>query len=86
MTSKFTINSAKLLATWGYNIPVSDCIICRSNINLPSLNHQDKGKVSAVSIGFCGHAFHEDCIIMWSVNHPHCPICAETWRVINYIY
>lgn len=86
MPSKFKINNVKLVAVWGYNIPVSDCIICRSNIQLSSLNYQEKGIVSNISIGVCGHAFHTDCITPWIENNYHCPICANKWILKNIIY
>jgi RING-box protein 1 len=79
--SKFTINSVRLLNSWGYNLSSNtDCTICRCNLNTSSLYNQDKGIDSIIADGICGHSFHDECIKPWINKNKHCPICSAVWN------
>jgi hypothetical protein len=45
-----------------------DCSICSDNFEDNSL----------VSITYCGHIFHKDCIVEWGKYKTNCPICRES--------
>ena len=66
------------------------CAICRSSTSEPSIMYQADSDAQGankglyVSIGGCGHAFHQDCIEKWSVKNGNCPLCAKQW-VVNKI-
>lgn len=79
--SKFTINNINIIGTYGYNLPNNtDCTICRCSLNDPSLYNQEKGIDSVVSIGVCGHSFHQECLYTWiTARNNHCPLCSEKW-------
>ena len=77
---KFVVNNVKLLCSQSYNLNSNtDCTICRSNLNLTSLYNLEDGKQSVITLGVCGHYFHDDCINLWINKHSHCPICYNKW-------
>ena len=79
-SSKFTINNAKFLTSWSYNLQANtDCTICRCNLNTNSLYNQDKCIESILATGMCGHTFHKECIDPWIIKNKHCPICFTAW-------
>jgi hypothetical protein len=45
-----------------------ECPIC-----LDVYNHGEKMAIP-ISNG-CGHAFHDECITLWLLQHDHCPLC-----------
>jgi len=80
MSTKFQVNSIKMLSSWGYNLSSNtDCTICRCSLNTNSLYNQDKGIDSYVVEGTCGHSFHYECIKPWVEKNKHCPICSAPW-------
>jgi anaphase-promoting complex subunit 11 len=44
-----------------------------------STEYYELGKHSEVSVGVCGHAFHNECINKWLQKSIDCPICREKW-------
>jgi len=82
--SPFKIKEINMSSTWVYNVPKNnDCTICRCNLNVPSLYHQEKGIDSYVLVGKCQHSFHSECINPWIEKNKHCPICSDNWQFIN---
>lgn len=78
--SSFEIKSINMFSTWTYVLPKNEeCTICRCNLNVPSLYHQEKGIESTIIIGQCQHSFHEECIKPWVSKNNHCPICSQKW-------
>jgi RING-box protein 1 len=82
MESKFTINSIKILSSWGYKLSSNtDCTICRCSLDGQSIYNQEKGVDSIITRGTCGHSFHEECIKPWITINNHCPICSAEWSL-----
>lgn len=78
--SRFEIKSIEVLTSWRHNLPLNtDCTICRHNLNEDSVEYQNKGLVSYVVVGECGHAFHRECLTGWIKDNPRCPICGVKW-------
>ena len=78
--SRFEIKSIEVLTSWRHNLPLNtDCTICRHNLNEDSVEYQNKGLVSYVVVGGCGHAFHRECLMGWIKDNPRCPICGDKW-------
>ena len=80
MESKFTVNSIKILSSWGYKLTSNtDCTICRCSLDSQSIYNQEKGIDSVITRGICGHSFHNECIEPWVAINNHCPICSAEW-------
>ena len=78
--SRFEIKSIEVLTSWRHNLPLNtDCTICRHNLNEDSVEYQNKGLVSYVVVGECGHSFHRECLTGWIKDNPRCPICGVKW-------
>ena len=81
MEEPIKIKSINLFSSWVYNLPKNtDCTICRCNLNLSSLYHQEKGIDSYVVSGACNHSFHYECIKPWVEKNHYCPICFSEWQ------
>lgn len=79
--TKFNITSSKLVASWTFDLDTNkDCTICRFPLNQPSNYAIDNDLNSQLSIGVCGHGFHDECLRPWLKNNPRCPICVENWQ------
>jgi hypothetical protein len=74
------INNMNIISSWSY---VSDknteCTICRQSINNNSIYAIEKGFLSKVSSGKCGHLFHNECITPWLNTNKRCPICSQPY-------
>ncbi len=80
-SSPFIINTVKLFSIEVLNLNNTDCTICRCNLNTNSIYHQEKGLLSNVITGLCGHSYHEECITGWlNTGNKHCPICSKKWE------
>ena len=78
------INSIKLITSWSYNLDKNqDCTICRQHLNSASIYAQEKGKISSIEKGSCGHMFHKECITPWITNNKKCPICSKPWIIYD---
>ena len=78
--SRFEIKSIEVLTSWRHNLPLNtDCTICRHNLNEDSVEYQNKGLVSYVVVGECGHSFHRECLTGWIKDNPRCPIFRVKW-------
>ena len=75
------INNMNIISSWSY---VSDknteCTICRQSINNNSIYAIEKGFVSVISKGCCGHIFHDECIKPWLISNKKCPICSMPYK------
>ena len=91
----YKINNLKIVATWKYDVLNEKCPICHQNIMSPTQKSiNDKIINGNVSVGKCGHAYHEDCINRWllygfnsasassasSINNK-CAVCNLPWSV-----
>lgn len=56
------------------------CVVCRRHINTTI-----EGSLTKISIGSCGHAFHEKCINTWisELDKKTCPICQNEFIKVN---
>jgi hypothetical protein len=80
MSSFIKINNMNIISSWSYvSDKNSDCTICRQSINNNSIYANEKGIVSQVCSGKCGHVFHSECIKPWLQSNKKCPICSETY-------
>lgn len=81
MSSLFSIKSIDMVNSWTYNLPKNtECTICRTSLNCPSLYNQDKGLDSFVVSGVCGHSYHYECIKPWVEKNKYCAICMQEWK------
>ena len=60
-----------------------ECVICKSSLFEPShevisSNSNLKSECN-ISIGKCGHIFHEDCLNKWLKKNNTCPIDGAIW-------
>lgn len=74
------INNMNVIFSWSYvSDKNTDCTICRQSINNNSIYAVEKGFVSQVSNGKCGHIFHQECITPWLNTNKRCPICSNPY-------
>jgi RING-box protein 1 len=74
------IKNMNIISSWSYiSDKNTDCTICRQSINNNSVYAVEKGLVSEVCNGKCGHIFHSECIKPWLQNSKRCPICSEQY-------
>ena len=77
--SKFKINKLNILSSWGYNLHKNtECTICRNSLNEKSLYNQNNSE-TCISEGMCCHAFHIECIKLWTNTNNRCPLCFTKW-------
>jgi hypothetical protein len=78
MSAQIKINSIDLVGTWKYTAHNSVCI-CGNSLQLPTKLQIEKKNMfrNNVIIGECGHAFHEDCILIQPLKK--CPNCTLDW-------
>ena len=76
------IKNINIISSWSYIADKNtDCTICRQSINNNSIYAIEKGKISTVHMGKCGHIFHTECITPWVNKNPRCPICSEPYTL-----
>ena len=82
--SKFKIENINILCFKGYDLKFNkECTICRLHLNCNSIYNETENK-SKLSVGICGHAYHDECIQKWLSNkNKHCPICSKDYIVVN---
>ena len=73
MSCDIKIISADLIGHWNWDLKITECIICKTNLNDPYVGKLEKG--------ICGHAFHKDCIHRWIRQKNSCPFCNTEWTV-----
>lgn len=89
MSVKITLKSLNCTGIWKYNFPENtddQCQICRRNIMAPS--HEDiknNNLTSRITFGKCGHAFHSECIKIYTKKNISCPIDFTQWTVLKNI-
>eukprot|EP00658_Telonema_sp_P-2_P027119 TRINITY_DN21014_c0_g1_i4.p3 TRINITY_DN21014_c0_g1~~TRINITY_DN21014_c0_g1_i4.p3 ORF type:complete len:106 (+),score=31.53 TRINITY_DN21014_c0_g1_i4:167-484(+) len=73
------------VSMWKQDIP-DQCAICNSSLQEPSLlftcGEETKAGVS-VAHGYCGHVFHQDCVMSWGEGNPGCPQCIAKWELVQ---
>ena len=75
------INKMNIISSWSYvSDKNTDCTICRQSINSNSLYAIEKGLLSHLSKGKCGHIYHDECIRLWLISNKRCPICSEPYN------
>lgn len=79
--SKFIVEKFNILSCWSYNLQFNtECSICRCDLNTNSIYNQEKGLDSKLLENVnCGHVFHKECIISWTLKNNRCPICSADW-------
>ncbi len=71
------INNMNIITSWSYISDTNtDCTICRQSINNNSIYAIEKGFISEIDKGKCGHFFHSECIKPWLISNKKCPICS----------
>ena len=74
------IKDMNIISSWSYVTDKNtDCTICRISINSNSIYAVEKGVVSLILKGKCGHIFHSECIKPWLSSNKRCPICSDTF-------
>lgn len=74
------INNMNIISSWSYvSDKNTDCTICRQSINSNSIYAIEKGIGSEISVGKCGHLFHNECITPWLHTNKRCPICSQSY-------
>ena len=54
---------------------VKTCVICRDELKL--------GQTSLTLTNYCGHVFHEECVLQWLQHHNTCPYCRHVLPTVN---
>ena len=77
------INNMNIITSWTYvSDKNTDCTICRNSINSNSIYANEKGTISDICKGKCGHIFHSECILPWLKSNQKCPICSESFYLV----
>lgn len=85
----FKVNTIDPVAIWKWDIKLTNCPICKSSLNEPSVGISSNEYVSDYSIyttiyeSICGHCYHQDCIQKWLSIRKVCPLCNENWILTN---
>jgi RING-box protein 1 len=75
------IKNMNIISSWSYVSDTNtDCTICRESINNNSIYATEKGIISEISKGKCGHFFHNECINPWLISNKKCPICSMPYK------
>ena len=78
---KIKIVSSKLITSWYYNTICKECTYCKFSLLQSSPDYYEKGVISLISTGKCGHSYHSECINTWLKKSSDCPICRKKWLV-----
>ena len=79
---KIEILSTKLITSWRFNTTCQDCVYCKNSLSQSSPDYYEKGIISTIVTGKCGHSFHQECINLWLNKSKTCPICRQKWYTI----
>lgn len=71
------LKSVNFIATYEYDLPNDDCLICKSSLmdGCPTCSKTHNVECP-ISKGVCDHCFHHHCITKWtSESSENCPSC-----------
>ncbi len=78
MFKLLSINMVSTSKTKCYN---ENCGICKEDVNNYCINCVSSNQTSCnVTIGDCGHAYHDHCINEWLKQRKVCPFCNKAWH------
>ena len=86
MSLKINLIKLDVALYWKHNFPQNtddECKLCKKNIMAPNLEMGENYLISKISIGKCGHAFHNHCAKKYFETNVSCPIDFTTWDVAN---
>lgn len=73
-----TLKECTFVGVWEYDLQHTKCSICQINLQLPCAHCTEKdqsGEIGChISLGKCGHPFHEHCINKWLQDSNSCPL------------
>ena len=70
-----------LRGTYEYNVSTTICNICKNPLTFHPPDYEQSGKMHghSISLGNCGHPYHNRCISQWLKKNQTCPICCSVF-------